>query len=317
VPIRLVHDRWVSKYAAPFAAALSQLKSKLEGTTMESKVQIYQVFIHTTPEKLWQALTDGEVTKKYFFGETIQSDWKPRLGMALDRPNGARDVEGTVLEADPPRRLVITWHILYDPELSKEQSRVTYLIEKRGEVCKLTATHELAEAPKTAQHVSADGWQLVLSGLKTLLETGEPMPTPGLLRSKSFDPREQLLPDVLGGRSGATEHRDQVGVCAPSATCWRTASSTSRASAAWPRCSSISAPDSAIASGFAFPCPAMSGALPCTGSNSDTWPGWMFPLAAMPSPPVSAAPRSVRMSPNRLLVTITFVRLGLAHQVHG
>ena len=75
VPIRLVHDRWVSKYAAPFAAALSQLKSRLEGTTMESKVQMYQVFIRTTPEKLWQALTDGEVTKKYFFGETVHSDW--------------------------------------------------------------------------------------------------------------------------------------------------------------------------------------------------------------------------------------------------
>src|SRR3979490_296814 len=76
VPIRLVHDRWVSKYAAPFAAALSQLKTQLEGTTMENKVQIYEVFIRTTPEKLWQALTDGEVSKKYFFGETLHSDWK-------------------------------------------------------------------------------------------------------------------------------------------------------------------------------------------------------------------------------------------------
>ena len=145
---------------------------------MESQVQIYQVFIRTTPEKLWQALTDGEVTKKYFFGETIHSDWKRGSEWHSTGPNGSRDVEGTVLEADPPRRLVVTWHILYDAELSKEQSRVTYLIEKRGEVCKLTATHELAEAPKTAQHVSADGWQLVLSGLKTLLETGEPMPLP-------------------------------------------------------------------------------------------------------------------------------------------
>ena len=178
VPIRLVHDRWVSKYAAPFAAALSQLKSELEGTTMENKVQVYQVFIRTTPEKLWQALTDGEVTKKYFFGETIHSTWKRGAEWYSTGPNGARDVEGTVLEADPPRRLVVTWHILYDSELSKEQSRVTYLIEKRGEVCKLTATHELSEAPLTAKHVSADGWQLVLSGLKTLLETGQPMPMP-------------------------------------------------------------------------------------------------------------------------------------------
>ena len=87
-------------------------------------------------------------------------------------------MDGTVVEADPPRRLVMTWHVLYDPELSKEQSRVTYLIEKRGEVSKLTVTHELAEAPLTAKHVDSDGWQLVLSGLKTLLETGQPMPMP-------------------------------------------------------------------------------------------------------------------------------------------
>ncbi|TMA23232.1 MAG: ATPase, partial [Deltaproteobacteria bacterium] len=67
---------------------------------------------------------------------------------------------------------------LYDPELSSESSRVTYLIEKRGEVCKLAVTHELADAPKTAKHVSKDGWTLILSTLKTLLETGEPMPMP-------------------------------------------------------------------------------------------------------------------------------------------
>src|SRR5437763_5195452 len=73
IPIRLVHDRWVSKYAAPFAAALSQLKSQLEGTSMENNVQVYQVFIRTMPEKLWQALTDGALTKEYLFSETLHS----------------------------------------------------------------------------------------------------------------------------------------------------------------------------------------------------------------------------------------------------
>ena len=178
VPIRLVHDRWVSKYAAPFAAALSQLKSQLEGTAMQNDVQLYQVFIRTTPDKLWQALTDGAITKKYFFAETIESDWKRGSPWHSTGPNGSRDVEGTVIESDPPRRLMLTWHVLYDKELSDELSRVTYVIEKRGEVCRLTVTHELAGAPKTAQRVSHDGWQLVLSGLKTLLETGQPMPMP-------------------------------------------------------------------------------------------------------------------------------------------
>src|SRR5881275_846766 len=170
VPIRLVHDRWVSKYAAPFAAALSQLKSQLEGTSMENNVQMYQVFIRTTPEKLWQALTDGEVTKKYFFGEEIHSSWKAGSEWHSTSPEGRRDVDGKVLECDPPRRLVMTWHVLYDPALSSEVSKVTYLIEKRGEMCKLSVTHDLADAPKTAGHVSKDGWQWVLSSLKSLLE---------------------------------------------------------------------------------------------------------------------------------------------------
>jgi len=172
-----VHDRWVSKYRAPFAAALSELKSRLEETEM-AETQVYEVFIRTTPQKLWQALTDGEVTKRYFFGETVHSDWKAGSAWHSSGPEGNRDVEGKVIESDPPRRLVMTWRALYDPDLSSESSRVTYLIEKRGDVCKLAVTHELADAPKTAKHVSKDGWTLVLSGLKTLLETGESMPMP-------------------------------------------------------------------------------------------------------------------------------------------
>jgi len=174
MPIRLVHDRWVSKYRAPFAGALSDLKSRLESPMAET--QVYALFIRTTPEKLWQALTDGEVTRKYFFGETIHSQWKPGSEWHSTSAEGRRDVEGKVLEADPPRRLVITWHILYDEEMAKELSKVTYLIEPRGEMCKLSVTHDLAGAPRSAAHVSDDGWQWVLSNLKSLLETGEPLP---------------------------------------------------------------------------------------------------------------------------------------------
>jgi len=76
-----------------------------------------------------------------------------------------------------PRRLVVTWQVLYDPELRDEHSRVTYEIDKRGDICKLTVTHQLERAPKTAKHV-ANGWGIVVAGLKTLLETGRPMPMP-------------------------------------------------------------------------------------------------------------------------------------------
>ena len=173
MPIRLVHDRWVSKYRAPFAAALSDLKSRLEAAMPET--QMYVTFIRTTPEKLWAALTQSELTKQYFFGESIRSDFKGGSRWHSEGPSGTRDVEGEVIESDPPRRLVLTWRILYDPAMSKELSRVTYLIEQRGEACKLTVMHDCAEAPLTAKHVSEDGWQWVLSNLKTWLETGEAM----------------------------------------------------------------------------------------------------------------------------------------------
>jgi uncharacterized protein YndB with AHSA1/START domain len=140
--------------------------------------QIYEVFIRTTPEKLWQALTDGELTKNYFFGEIFQSKWTAGSLWHSAGADGNRHVEGKVQKSEPPHLLTITWHVLYDPELSTELSKVTYLIEERGGVCKLTVTHELTTAPKTAKSVGKDGWSIVLSGLKTLLETGEPMPIP-------------------------------------------------------------------------------------------------------------------------------------------
>jgi uncharacterized protein YndB with AHSA1/START domain len=169
----------VSKYRAPFAAALSDLKFRLEGAMAET--QLYELFIRTTPEKLWEALTDGEVTKKYFHGETMKSDWKAGSSWHSIGPSGARDVEGKVVESDPPRRLVITWHILYAKEFADEVSKVTFLIAPRGPVCKLTATHELQDAPRTAGHVR-EGWIYILSGLKTLLETGASMPAPAAAR---------------------------------------------------------------------------------------------------------------------------------------
>ena len=176
MPIRLVHDRWVSKYRAPFAAALSDLKSRLESNMPET--QLYAIFIRTTPEKLWAALTDGELTKQYFFGERILSDFKAGSTWHSVGPTGTKDVEGKVLESDPPRRLVVTWRVLYDPTMSKELSRVTYLIEPRGEACKLTVEHDCSESPLTARHVSENGWHLVLSNLKSFLETGKAL-SPG------------------------------------------------------------------------------------------------------------------------------------------
>jgi uncharacterized protein YndB with AHSA1/START domain len=143
--------------------------------TSADTTQIYTVFIRTTPEKLWSALVDPSFTEKYFHGTRVSVELRKGARITYEMPNGSVAVDGEVLAADPPRRLSYTWVIHYDPKLSHERSTVTWEIEKRGAVCKLTATHELAGAPLTAKNVSGEGWGTVLSGLKTLLETGEPL----------------------------------------------------------------------------------------------------------------------------------------------
>jgi uncharacterized protein YndB with AHSA1/START domain len=140
--------------------------------------QIYQVFIKATPDQIWEAITDPEFTQKYFYESRIESTFEvgaPYLGLSGDRSE--KLVDGEVLEAEPPRRLSTTWRALYDPETAAEShSRVTWEIESQdGGFTKLTVVHDqLEESLKTAESV-AGGWNYVLSGLKTLLETGEPL----------------------------------------------------------------------------------------------------------------------------------------------
>ncbi len=148
-------------------------------TTMtEQTTQVYSVFIRATPEQVWDAITKPEFTAKYFYGSVIDSTFEPGTpfnGWASDRSQ--QYVDGQVLEADRPCRLRYSWRALYDPELAAEpHSRVTWDIEPQdGGITKLTVVHdELGAAPKTALSV-AGGWPYILSGLKTLLETGEPL----------------------------------------------------------------------------------------------------------------------------------------------
>jgi uncharacterized protein YndB with AHSA1/START domain len=143
----------------------------LETTT----VQVYQVFIKASPEQIWEAINKPEFTEKYFYGARIETAGGRRRAFS---PDGDVWGDEAVLEEDPPRRLVHGWRSLYDPELAGEEpSRVTWEIEPQdGGFSKLTVTHDQLEgAPKTAASVSGAGWMMVLSGLKTLLETGEPL----------------------------------------------------------------------------------------------------------------------------------------------
>jgi uncharacterized protein YndB with AHSA1/START domain len=177
VPIRVVHDRWVSKYAEPWAAALSGLKSRME----ERMEKVFEVYIKTTPERLWEAITDPEIRSKYNFGTRATSDWTPGARVEMNHPKAPGPLgEGEILEIDPPRRLVHTMVALWSDEVESEgTSRVTWEIEPVGDSCRLTVTHDRLR--DDANEELYGGWPMILSGLKTWLETGELLTTPGSL----------------------------------------------------------------------------------------------------------------------------------------
>jgi len=144
---------------------------------------VYVTYIETTAEKLWQALTDGDFTERYWFGHRLTSDWK--VGSPYHFANqGKPMVEGQVLVSDPPRRLAYTWHNRKEEAKGEGTSRVTFDLEPRGRVIKLTVIHdELGEDGKTLRDISG-GWPLVIASLKSMLETGQPLPADVLLQSK-------------------------------------------------------------------------------------------------------------------------------------
>ena len=182
VPIRLIHDRWIDKYTEPWAVTLIGLKKNLEAT-ME---KVFEIYIKTTPERLWQAITNPDMRRKYTFGVNVQSDWKP--GSTYKGIAGSETVspamtilEGENLEVTPPRRLVQSFRALWSDDVKREgTSRVTWEIEPIGDSCRLMVVHD--QLREGANSEIYGGWPMILSGLKTLLETGELLTTPGSLR---------------------------------------------------------------------------------------------------------------------------------------
>ncbi len=177
VPIRLVHDRWVSKYTEAWAAGLADLKRDLEA----SVEKVFEVYIRTSPELLWRAIIDPEIRARYQFGARVESTWVNGSSYQVGHPQAARAlVEGENLEVDPPRRLVQSYHATWDDDIAAEAtSRVTWEIEPVGDSCRLTVTHDQLAAGADP-HVYG-GWPMILSGLKTWLETGQELTTPGSL----------------------------------------------------------------------------------------------------------------------------------------
>jgi DNA-binding transcriptional ArsR family regulator/uncharacterized protein YndB with AHSA1/START domain len=190
-PISAIADRWISRYDQARVRALADLKRALEEGQMDKPGFVYATYISTTPERLWQALTEPAFTQRYW-STTFVTDWAPGSAMTWDN-HGVEitDPEQVVVESDPYRRLSYTWHT-FTPELAKRfgwdeefrakiasepRSKVTFDIEPAGEgVVKLTVVHDGFGPGSTVAEMISGGWPAVVASLKTLLETGDPLP---------------------------------------------------------------------------------------------------------------------------------------------
>ena len=172
LPIRLIADRWISRYAEPLVNVMADVKYLVEKRPMSEFKHVYEVYIAASPERVWQALTDSELTKQYYYGNTVDSDWKPGSPMVYRNPDGTDSIQCEVVEADAPRRLV---HTFFFPGTEESPSRCTWTIEPRGAASLLTLVHDEFDGETSTFKSVAHGWVPVLSGMKTLLETGKPI----------------------------------------------------------------------------------------------------------------------------------------------
>jgi uncharacterized protein YndB with AHSA1/START domain len=142
---------------------------------------VFEIYIKTTPERLWEAITSEEMRKRYSFGVGTVSDWTPGSEYRSGVPGVIDIAGGENLEVEPPRRLVQSFTALWSEDVQREgASRVTWEIEPVGSSCRLRVTHD--QLSESANSELYGGWPMILSGLKTLLETGEDLDTPGSLR---------------------------------------------------------------------------------------------------------------------------------------
>jgi uncharacterized protein YndB with AHSA1/START domain/DNA-binding transcriptional ArsR family regulator len=177
LPIQEVADRWMAPYGKPLARFALNIKNALEAEPrMADKPDfVFATYIRTTPAKLWDALTNPEMTKQYYYNSRLVTDLKVGGQFAYRDPEGAVNLDGEILEIDPPKKLVTTFKALWAPE--GETTRIMFEIEPMGEACKLTMTHFDYEKSKAGVET---GWPIIVAGLKTLLETGKPLNLPDM-----------------------------------------------------------------------------------------------------------------------------------------
>ncbi len=181
VPIQLITDRWINKYSAVRASALADLKTALEGgnvMTTEAKPRLVnQIIINAPQQRVWEAITTPEFTARYYYGCSLETDLNTGSSFTYRMPDGSPIVEGEVVLSDPPNRLVHTYHSLWPPMNEDAPTKVTWeLAPMPGGVTRVTVVHEDFEGETATYHgLQSGGWVWILSNMKTLLETGEPM----------------------------------------------------------------------------------------------------------------------------------------------
>jgi uncharacterized protein YndB with AHSA1/START domain/DNA-binding transcriptional ArsR family regulator len=174
VPIRLIHDRWISKYAAPVVGAMSALKGHLEApmaASLDSPDHVYAIYINASPERIWQAITDGDETVRYYYGTRVVSDWNVGSHIRYDNPDGSLAADGEVIAVDPPRRLEMTFHPRWDPDVEAEGAvRQVWQIEADDNAAKLTVTTIGLRAGTKQAEEFGNGMIYIVSGLKSAVE---------------------------------------------------------------------------------------------------------------------------------------------------
>lgn len=179
VPIRLIHDRWISKYTERLVGAMAAIKTSLEqgAPTMSKPAHVYQAFINAPTEQVWNAIVDGDLTVQYFYGTRVESSWEPGAKIVYTNGDGSIAADGEIISIEPGSMVEMTFTARWDPELEAEgPAREIWRVAQAGQLAQLTIElYDVGEDSKTLDDF-VNGFPLIVSGMKTLLETGAPLP---------------------------------------------------------------------------------------------------------------------------------------------
>ena len=177
VPIRRIHDRWISKYAAPVVGTMSAIKDHLEAAPMagppDELEHVYSIYINAEPDRVWRAITDGDETVQYYYGTRVRSDWQVGSTIRYDNADGSVAADGEVISIDPPTRLEMTFLARWDPEAEADGPirHIWELAAEDGQTRLTVTTRGLKKGSKNAESLGS-GIIYIVSGLKTMVEGG-------------------------------------------------------------------------------------------------------------------------------------------------